>query len=374
MRAPIRPRRASKGREDRGASTDRAGRPASSEILDIAFHRAHRASPHGAARLDRARRRALLKIVRSTATVRRHLRLRAKPFEGEELTPFQRALIERTFGPGQLARALRRLSVAERRIQGVGRQAERAIGRTEGSEALATLVRSVYGRVASFTREIDPDLAELERIRRFLADRPRLDPSVPTVVVAGFPNVGKSSLVARLSTATPKVAAYPFTTLAIQVGHADLGFDRLQVLDTPGVLGRAVANPAEVEAETAVRGAASFVLFLLDPSERCGYPMAEQEALLARWRNELPNATFLEVETKGDLVESPTDRLRVSATTGAGLEQLRARLQALLAEHRPAPVEPPPPAEEETPRVESYGVPPLEEPPVPRRRRRGERL
>jgi len=368
--ATVRRRGPTKGREDRGASTSRDGRPNSSEILDIAFHRAHRASPHGASRLDRSRRRALLKIVRSTATVRRQLRLKRRRLEGDALTDFQRTLADRAFGPGSLFRALRRVGEAERRIQGMARAAERELPRLEGSEALADLVRKVYGRCASFTREVDPDLALLEKIGRFLDDRPKLDPQVPTVVIAGFPNVGKSSLVARLSTARPKVASYPFTTLALQVGHADLGFDRLQVLDTPGVLGRATRNPAETEAETAVQKAAALVLFLLDPSETCGYTLAEQEALLARWRVELPNARFLEVETKADLKPGTGDRLGVSATTGAGLEELRNRLQALLAE---LPKAEPAPEEPEL-RVESYDPeryePPTEEPPAPRRRRK----
>jgi nucleolar GTP-binding protein len=158
-------------------------------------------------------------------------------------------------------------------------------------------------------------------------------------VVAGFPNVGKSSLVARLSSARPAVAEYPFTKLAIEVGHTDLGFDRLQVVDTPGVLDRAGrANPAETEAVTAVQGAAGAVLFVLDPSETSGYPMAQQEALLARWRAEFPGLPILAVETKSDLAPGTAgaDRLRVSARTGEGLEELRRAIEELLAPARRA--------------------------------------
>jgi nucleolar GTP-binding protein len=140
--------------------------------------------------------------------------------------------------------------------------------------------------------------------------------------------VGKSSLVARLSTARPKIADYPFTTLSIAVGHADLGFDRLQVLDTPGVLGRkGQSNPAETEATTAVGRAATVVLFVIDPTGRSGYSLEEQEALLARWRSEYPDLPIVEVETKSDLGARESDRLQVSAVTGAGMDPLWARLR-----------------------------------------------
>ncbi|HTT25962.1 MAG TPA: GTPase, partial [Thermoplasmata archaeon] len=283
---------------------------------------------------------------------RRQLGLRQRRFREPQVTEFERLLLEKAFSRGALPRAVHRLSVAERRIQGLARDAQRELHRAESTEEIAELVRRTYGKLASYVREVDPDLLMLQRIGRFLDDRPKLDPSVPTVVIAGFPNVGKSSLVARLSTARPKVADYPFTTLAIQVGHADLGFDRMQVLDTPGVLGRpGQKNTAEVEAEAAVGGAANVVLFVLDPSERCGYTMAEQERLLDRWKGEYAGSTFIEVETKADLREVPSARRKVSAITGLGIEELRDELQTVLKRvARPPQL---PPMEPEV-RVEEY--------------------
>jgi nucleolar GTP-binding protein len=273
-----------------------------------------------------------LKIVRSTAVVVRHLRSVGAPFAPEALTPFQSSLVDQAFGAGTLRRSTIRLKRAEQRVRELSRDEQREVKRAEDPEAWGVIVRESYGRLASFVREVDPDLQQLEKIRRYLVRRPHIDPATPTVVVAGFPNVGKSSLVGRLSTARPKIAEYPFTTLAISVGHADLGFDRLQVLDTPGVLGRAAErNPAEAEAETAVHRAATVVLFVLDPTGTCGYPLADQERLLQRWREEYSTLPFLVVETKSDLAPPHTPgRLAVSATTGEGLDELRRELKKLL--------------------------------------------
>ena len=305
--------------------------PASVAILDTAFRRASRVTPHGETKAARNRRRAELKVVRSAATVLRHLRLECHPFEQPPLTEFERSLLESAFGRGTLDRSLLRMRRAEERIRGLEREAEREVRRVPGSEALAEVVRSFYGRLASFVREVDPDIDRLRAIASFRAERPHLEPHLPTLVVAGFPNVGKSSLVARLSSARPKIAEYPFTTLSIAVGHADLGFDRLQVVDTPGVLGRVGrASAAEVEAETTVRRAATVVLFVLDPSGRAGISLEEQEGLLDRWRQEYPHLPILAVETKCDLAKTATDRPKVSALTGEGVDALWKAIRTLV--------------------------------------------
>ncbi|HTT35847.1 MAG TPA: GTPase [Thermoplasmata archaeon] len=351
-RRPPRPTRPSRGQEDRGAARDGLrGRPPSAAILDTAFRRAYRATPRGETAAARARRRAELKVIRSTAVVLRHLGLRLKRYRSPGLRPLQARLVAQRFGAGALERAIRRIHEAERRIRSLGRDETRRARDAAAGEGVAGVVRDTYGRLASFVREVDPDLRLLLDIDRFLDQRPDVDPSVPTVVLAGFPNVGKSSLVARLSTARPKVAEYPFTTLSLAVGHADLGFDRLQVVDTPGILGRAGhLNPAEAEADVAVRGAAHLVVFLLDPTGSSGHTIAEQEKLLDRWRIELPNVPILVVETKADLPSPPSPRLKVSARTGTGIDALREAIAAALAAHPPP--RPTPPAEEESGPVE----------------------
>jgi nucleolar GTP-binding protein len=338
----------------------------SAEIIELAFHRASLVNPHGKTKPERDRRRAELKVVRSSATVGRHLRLATREMRPPVLGEFEAALVDQAFGTGTLERHLLRLRRAEERIRRAAHEAEQAVARASGSEDLGDVVRGFYGRLASFVREVDPDLLKLREVRRFLRDRPQLDASVPRLVVAGFPNVGKSSLVALLSSARPKVADYPFTTVAIAVGHADLGFDRLQVVDTPGVLGRqGRANPAEAEAETTVARAASVVLFVLDPSESSGYPIDEQERLLERWQEEFPALPIVPVETKCDLTRRPNERLHVSAKTGEGLEELWVELR-----RRFAPREPMPPVEEA---VEA--PPESDEPPArPHRTSRASRL
>ena len=305
--------------------------PPSVEILEIAFHRASLATPRGSTKAERDRLRARLKVVRSGATVVRQLQQWARPFRAPSFSPFDATLVATRFGAGTLDRSLSRVQRAQQRIRGLQQESERAVQRGHDFTEYGEEVRRFYGRLASHVREVDPDLVRLREVQRFLRDRPRLDASSPTLVVAGFPNVGKSALVEKLSSAHPKVADYPFTTLAIEVGHADLGFDRWQVLDTPGVLGRSRrSNLAEREAEVAVERAASVVLFVIDASESSGYTVDEQEQLLARWERELPGRPIIVIESKSDLVpDRGAGRLRVSVVTGEGLEELRRAIKAV---------------------------------------------
>ena len=70
------------------------------------------------------------------------------------------------------------------------------------------------------------------------------------VVLVGSPNVGKSSIVRTVSSGTPEVNNYPFTTRGVTIGHITSTVDdtaRLIIMDTPGLLDRPAAERNEME-------------------------------------------------------------------------------------------------------------------------------
>ena len=60
--------------------------------------------------------------------------------------------------------------------------------------------------------------------------------SVADIGLIGFPSAGKSSLIAAISSAKPKIADYPFTTLAPNLGVVQAGDTRFTVADVPGLI------------------------------------------------------------------------------------------------------------------------------------------
>lgn len=126
---------------------------------------------------------------------------------------------------------------------------------------------------------------------------PRWNNCFRTLILCGFPNVGKSSFINTITRADVEVQPYAFTTKALYVGHLDYKFLRWQVgfnfhplqliqhfalnvkvIDTPGILDQPLEerNTIEMQAVTALAHLKAAVLFVMDISEQCDRTIEEQ--------------------------------------------------------------------------------------------------
>jgi GTP-binding protein len=162
--------------------------------------------------------------------------------------------------------------------------------------------------------------------------------TVADVGLVGLPNAGKSTLLARLTAAKPKIANYPFTTLTPNLGVAGEDADRFVVADIPGLVegasrGRGLGHRF---LRHVVRCRALVLVVDLSDEDPI-VDLATLQAELAAYDPELAARPSLVVATKADLVGDPAgraqglgpDALVVSAMTGEGLDELIERLGLL---------------------------------------------
>ena len=306
-------------------------------LLDKAFGRAAKATATGPDRVTRARNLAVARVRIAGEAIGSTLRGVVKGFPSvDRLPPFYRELVELLVDKDQLKKHLGAADWAADRAAELTREYRRRIGRAEG-KAIGELRREAYGRLSSVVNQVASDLEALIAARRVLRRTPEIDPALPTIVVAGYPNVGKSSFVRAVSTGRPKVADYPFTTKRVSVGHVDRGNRRYQILDTPGLLDRPMdeRNAMERQAISALTHLADGVLFLLDPTETCGYPLDDQRRMLEEIRSLFPKAPIVVVGNKSDLGGSIDGVLGVSSLSGRGVRQALDRLMSKVTSRGP---------------------------------------
>jgi len=172
---------------------------------------------------------------------------------------------------------------------------------------------------------------------------PMVDPELDTVVLVGSPNVGKSSIVRSISTGTPEVNNYPFTTRGMTLGHIldDLGEQICQVMDTPGLLPRSDQERNEMEKLTlaSMEHLNSVIIFVLDLTGESGIKSSISDQLSVRdeLRIRFPDREWIDVVSKADIPlepqceqKVPEGALRISSTTQEGMEVLSARVMQSL--------------------------------------------
>ncbi|BCU71392.1 NOG1 family protein [Stygiolobus caldivivus] len=150
--------------------------------------------------------------------------------------------------------------------------------RKNPEEEANKLMRQCVGRVSSILRQRSECVSWSIKVAKTLRKLNAIDPSLPTIIIAGAPNVGKSTLVGKISSAKPEVASYPFTTKEIHVGHIDMRVYKVQVIDTPGILDRPMSkrNNIELQAINAIKNLEGIILFIFDVSKTSLYGSKEQ--------------------------------------------------------------------------------------------------
>jgi GTP-binding protein len=188
--------------------------------------------------------------------------------------------------------------------------------------------------------------------------------SIADVGLVGFPNAGKSSLIARLTNARPRTASYPFTTLQPQIGVCDASEDprrphRLQIADIPGLIAGASEDRGLGHRFLRHIERCRLLVILLDMAgcddrdPRDDYATLRRE--LALYNPALAKKPRLIMANKMDLEGAAANLVRfkrhcrakileVSCVTGAGIPELKRELSKGVRAQRVREKESPSPA------------------------------
>ncbi|KAL3910411.1 MAG: hypothetical protein SGPRY_009067, partial [Prymnesium sp.] len=219
----------------------------------------------------------------------------------DDVHPFYADLINVLYDRDHFKLALGQMNIARQLIDKVGKDYVKLLKYGDSLYRCKTLKRAALGRMCTIMKRQKGALEYLEQarphdnreaglgchmtivkaVRQHMMRLPSIDPTTRTLIVAGYPNVGKSSFMNKVTRANVDVQPYAFTTKSLYVGHMDYKYLRWQVIDTPGVLDKPLEerNTIEMQSITALAHLQCCVLYVVDISEQCGYSIEQQVAL-----------------------------------------------------------------------------------------------
>lgn len=162
------------------------------------------------------------------------------------------------------------------------------------------------------------------------------------VALIGYPNAGKSTLIARVSAAKPKIADYPFTTLSPNLGVVTVGEREIVLADIPGLIEGAATGKGLGHEFLRHTERARALVVLLDPSTlQDDSPGRQLDVLLEELVAHNPQLAVMprviaisksDVRDEGDLadLELEVDAMEFSGLTGEGVDELMYRIAELV--------------------------------------------
>lgn len=265
----------------------------------------------------------------------------------EKMHPFYKEIfvLETGKNPADLAK---RFKVLKRKLLQIYNEYRQGIKTSlTGGEATRSF-KAGLGRVLSIYRRNSKTILKIKETVKEISRLPDVAGEL-SVIIAGMPQVGKSTLLSRLTRAKPEISPFPFTTKTIIAGHINTDpYGRIVLIDTPGLLDRPIdrKNPIEMKAVMALKHLAETILYLFDGNPSGYYSLEQQLRVYKNIEENFPKASKIIAINKIDItpreeIEKIKEKIRlktgiepllISAKTGAGLDNIKNILLGKLME------------------------------------------
>ncbi|MEW6295485.1 MAG: GTPase [Candidatus Diapherotrites archaeon] len=244
----------------------------SSELFESCFRRMHKVS------VGRIRKKKRFVLKRETEKVKAFANCLSERLSSyinsfprfEEVHPFYQELIELIESRDEYKKSLGHLSKLNKIIRNIRTKTVKEMHHSGKEEEIIAISRGFFGRINSLKKDLEKETAKMNRIAFELKEFPSIEFDAPTIILAGIPNAGKTTVLKRLTGAKARIASWPFTTQKIQLGYFTERYYRIQVIDTPGLLDREESkrNPIERKAVDALKNLQGIIAFVFDPVQQ----------------------------------------------------------------------------------------------------------
>jgi nucleolar GTP-binding protein len=304
----------------------------SKDILDIAFRKAR---VRGKAKklkgnwlqIIRQKEAMKLDVVKDIVVPRLEKILHSFP-SLDDMTEFYFQLMNLTLDYPKYKKSLGAVNWAIKKVRDLQKSYVRMIVKEKEQQKIKDLTKQFYGRLASFLKQIDSNLIYLEKSRKIMRTYPDVK-DLPTVCIYGFPNVGKSTLLNKITSTKAKVASYAFTTKTINAGYNTISGKKIQFFDVPGTLARKdKMNYIEKQADLVLNELADLVIYVFDLSETSGFDVTHQKELFKSLDKKKPILVYL---SKTDIMGE--ENVSSFKSKHYSLDELKEKIVQLIGEN-----------------------------------------
>lgn len=305
--------------------------PTYKDFMDIVLSKTQRKTPtvvHKGYHISRIRQFYMRKVKYTQKTINEKLTHMLQEFPRmDDIHPFYGDLMHVLYDRDHYKVALGQVGAVRHMVDNIGRDYVRLLKYGDSLYRCKQLKRAALGRMATACKKLNSALAYLEKVRQHMSRLPSIDPNARTLLITGFPNVGKSSFMNKVTRADVEVQPYAFTTKSLFVGHTDYQYTTWQVIDTPGILDHSLEerNVIEMQAITALAHLRACILFFMDLSGQCGYSIDQQVSLMRSIAPLFTGKPVVVVFNKSDVCTIEDVSEKDQNTIMQAIEELEAR-------------------------------------------------